>query len=203
MKLRLILLFKWLLLGSYLYSQMNVRRVSSSSLPSEISQMPDIGLCVRWTDTTGDNVVVSTMKLNRPSDDRNYFKECVPSVYRFLVKNDTTAPIWATPGSGLSCQIAGKGDKVKSSLLITDLDKNNVAEIWIIFKAICVNDDAPSPMKIVMHQLDRRYQQTGTRLWKNDEATSGGGYQFDDAFQRTAAMFKDYADRLWKQNVTD
>jgi len=187
---------------------MIIRRVAASSLPSDISRIPDIRLCFRWTDSTGDNVIVSTGKSLRPSEnpgylDFSYSKEFVPYVYRFLLKNDSADLVWRTPGSGLSCQVTGKGDNVKSSFIVTDLDKNSVAEIWIIFKAVCADAQGPSPMKIIMYQFNRRYLQNGTRLYKNGEKSTGGTYQFDDAFKQAPSVFKDYADQLWKKNVSD
>jgi hypothetical protein len=224
MKTKLVLLTTLLLYSLTTYSQADIRRVAASSLPDDISKIPNISISVRWTDSTGDNVLISTGKIHRPSDDvvlqraerglptknirdyfntRDYFKEDIPFVYHFMLKNDTASLLWKTSGTGLSCGIDTKGNSVKSSVIVTDLNNNHIAEIWIVFKAICAEDETPNPMKIVMHEQGRRYVQTGTRVWKDGNNITGGQYWFDEAFQRAPAIYKEYADRLWKKNASD
>lgn len=218
MRIKLILLIALLDCGSAIFCQENIRRVAAASLPREVSEIPDISMSVRWTDSTGDNVVVSTGKIHRPSDDvvfrraerglptrriSDYFKETIPFVYHFTVKNDTAYLLWKAGATGLSCEVETKGNNVKSLFIVTDLDNDHIAEVWIIFKAMCIEDETPNPMKVIMYEENRRYVQVGTRLLKDGDTTSGGTYSFDDAFQKAPVVFREYADRLWRKNAAD
>lgn len=218
MKIKLILPA---ILLSFCFSaqcQTDIRRVAASSLPEEIRELSNILLSVCWTDSTGDNVLISTGKTYRPSDDvvfrraerglptrsiSDYFKDNIPFVYHYMIRNDSALLLWRTSGTGLPCATASNGNNVKSSFIVTDLDNDHVAEIWIIFKAICIEDEVPNAMRIVLYEQDRRYVQTGTRILKDGDTTVGGQYRYDDAFQKAPAIFKDYADKLWRKKAID
>jgi hypothetical protein len=73
-------------------------------LPEDIKEISDISISLRWTDSIGDNVVITTGKTYRPSDDvvfgrtrrglsprtiSDYFKETMLFVYHFTIKNDS------------------------------------------------------------------------------------------------------------------
>lgn len=218
MKIKLIL--PVILLG-FCFSaqcQSDIRRVAASSLPEEIRDLSNIIMSVRWTDSTGDNVLISTGKTYRPSDDvvfrraerglptrriSDYFKENIPFVYHYKIRKDSAYLLWRTSGTGLSCATESKGNNVKSSFIVTDLNNDHIAEVWIIFKAICIEDEVPNAMRIVLYEQDRRYVQTGTRILKDVDTTVGGQYTFDDAFQKAPAIFKEYADTLWRKKAID
>src|SRR5215216_2748993 len=99
MKIKLIILTPLLVFCLVPYCQSDIRRIDASSLPEEISELSNILLSVRWTDSTGDHVLVSTGKTHRPSDDvvfrrselglpakriSDFFKENVPFVYHYI-----------------------------------------------------------------------------------------------------------------------
>lgn len=218
MRIKLTLFTALICYGLTVFCQENIRRVAAASLSKDIRDIPDISLSVRWTDSTGDNVLLSTGKIHRPSDDvvfrraerglptmsiSDYFKEAVPFVYHFAVRNDTAFLVWKASGTGLSCNVAAKGNTVKSSFVVTDLNQDHIAEVWVIFKAVCVDDEGPNPIKIVMYEQSRRFIQTGTRVLKDGDTVLGGTYSFDEAFQRARAIYREYADRLWRKNAAD
>ena len=69
MALRPSFLTVFLFLNAVCFCQHDLRRVNVSTLPEEISILKDVSNAIRWTDSTGDNVVVTTQKIYRPSDD--------------------------------------------------------------------------------------------------------------------------------------
>lgn len=218
MEIKFILITFLSFLGFTTYCQRNLRRVDVSSLPKDISEIRDISLCVRWTDSTGDNVVITTEKIYRPSDYvvfgrtqrglsgrsiSDYSKESIPFVYHFMIRNDTAILLWRTGGSGMSCEVDTRGNKVKTSLIVTDLNHDKIAETWIVFKAVCVDDETPSAMKIIMYEQDKRHVQTGTRITNNEDNNLGGKYWFDESFTKAPVIFKQYAEMLWRKNLID
>jgi hypothetical protein len=133
---------------------------------------------------------------------RDYTKVASPpTAYHFLLRNDS-ALLWHTiEGSGVGCANRAMGNRVKSSMVVTDLNKDKIAELWFILKASCVDDDTPNEMKIIMHTGNRRYAVSGTRVLKTDGATLGGQYYFDAALQKAPEDFRRYAVLLWKRNA--
>jgi hypothetical protein len=209
------------------YSQSDVRSVSIAALPAAIRELKDISMALQWTDTVGTNIVVSTQKSFAPSDDpaldyekgvvrreiglqksppphRDYIKVASPPiVYHFLVRNDS-ALLWRKiEGVGVGCDNRAKGNRVKSSMVVTDLNKDRIAELWFILKANCVDDETPNEMKIIMHTGNQRYAISGTRILKVDGGTLGGRYYFDAALQKAPEDFRRYAVLLWNRNAQD
>lgn len=218
MSVKVLCLFFLVCLNFTANCQNDLRRVSVTSLPEEIQLLQNVSLAVRWTDSLGDNVIVTTQKTQRPSDDvifrRNarglsdkgisdYFKESPTFAYHFFIQNDTANLSWKAAGSVKSCDVNTKGNKVKNSLVVTDLDKNKIAEVWLIYKAFCIDDEVPNGMKIIMYENGKRYMLNGTRILQLDGKTVGGEFSFDESFKTAPQIFIKYAKELWKKNLLE
>lgn len=222
-------MFLWLVFQSLVVpaaGQSDLRKVEVTTLPEAIRQLEDITLALRWTDSLGDNVVVTTQNTFKPKDDPDYLSDNLdrrvngirsgqaagrdfykltspPFVYHFLLRNDS-ALLWRkVDGTGVGCVIKAKGNRVKSAMVVTDLDKNRMAEVWFIIKALCNEDTAPNEMKMIMLTGNQRYTVTGNRILREEGGTTGGPYYFDAALQRAPEEFKRYAVLLWKRNAQD
>jgi hypothetical protein len=86
---------------------------------------------------------------------------------------------------------------------VTDLNKDRIAEVWIIYKGICVDDEIHANMRITLCQANKRYTMSGTRSIKIEGEPLKGSYQFDPAFKNAPAVFVTYAEKLWKRNELD
>lgn len=206
--------------------QSDVRKVEVAALPEAIRQLDDITLALRWTDSLGDNVVVTTQNTFKPKDDPDYLSDNLdrrvngirsspaggrdfykltspPFVHHFLLRNDS-ALLWRkVDGTGVGCAIKAKGNRVKSAMVVTDVDKDRIAEVWFIIKAYCNEDGATNEMKIIMHSANQRYTMSGTRPVTEAASTASSQYYFDAALQRAPDEFKRYAVLLWKRNAQD
>lgn len=226
-----ILLQGTLLLAS---GQSDVRSVNVASLPQAIRELKDINLALRWTDTVGINVVVTTQVSFGPSDDpaldyergtvgrelglrdgrweaglrksqpprRDYIKVASPPVaYHFLVRNDS-ALLWRKiEGTGVGCENKARGNRVKSSMVVTDVNRDRIAELWFILKANCVDDETPNEMRIIMTTGNQRYAMSGTRVLRGEGRTLGGQYYMDAALQKAPEAFRRYAALLWEKSA--
>jgi hypothetical protein len=201
------------------FSQHDLRRVSISTLPEQIRLVKDVSVAIRWTDSIGDHVVLTTQKIKRPSDDvffwreerglpektiSDFFEESpLPATYSFTIKNDSAELNWTVVGTIKACTQGSEGDKLKGSFVVTDLNKDRIAEVWIIYKGICVDDEIHANMRITLCQANKRYTMSGTRSIKIEGETLKGSYQFDPAFKNAPAVFVTYAEKLWKRNELD
>ncbi|HYO22053.1 MAG TPA: hypothetical protein VER36_06580 [Flavisolibacter sp.] len=216
---KFVLLGYCLFLSSIGFSQHDLRRVSISTLPEQIKLIKDISVAIRWTDSIGDHVVLTTQKIKRPSDDvffrrgerglpekstSDLFEEPqLPATYSFTIKNDSAELNWKVVGTIKACAQGTEGDKLKGSFIVTDLNEDKIAEVWIIYKGICVDDETQANMRITLCQTNKRYTMSGTRSIKIEGETFKGFYQFDQAFKNAPTVFVAYAEKLWKRNELD
>lgn len=201
------------------FSQSNLKRVSVASLPEEIQNVPDISVALRWTDTLGDNVLVITKKIikeddedrviyhgskgtiNYPKESRNKgvgnaSKQTIPSkAYHFLIIKDSVIRNWAVIPNSKICK-GEDGNHTKNWSIVTDLDKNKVAEVWIISKSECINDPNEGTIEIVMYQHIYRYIMKGPIL--NNASLEDN---LDNNFRNGPEVLRKYALKLWQQFI--
>jgi hypothetical protein len=97
-----------------------------------------------------------------------------------------------------------------SSLTITDLDKDEIAEITILYKLTCRSDVNPSNMKLIMLEDGQKYALRGIMINEYvkhlppDERTKGiqdygwGTYTIDKAFDNAPNIFLDFSKKRWE-----
>lgn len=217
-QLRIFLVLAICFLFVNCYSQFDLKRVPVSSLPEDIQRIDNISVAVRWTDSLGDNVVVVTKKIikaddddrivyhgrkgviNFPKDSRNKetrnvaSKQILPPItYHFNIVKDSAILNWKIVSISKIC-LGEDENHTKNSFIITDLDKDNQSEIWVISKAECINDPQLGNMRIVMYEGNSRYTMNG---YLSD--TSSLEKNFDNNFLNGCDAFKKYVLQLWRQ----
>lgn len=84
---------------------------------------------------------------------------------------------------------------------MTDLDKNGVAEVWVMYKNSCHGDVSPVPTKIIMYEANKKCALRGeSRVKVSAIDYIGGSYTLDESFKNRPLIFKNYAEKLWTQN---
>ena len=86
------------------------------------------------------------------------------------------------------------GNQVKHWCVITDLDKNDIAEVWLISKGQCIDDANGGKMRIVMCEDDYRYTMSGPILTQSSLT-----HNLDVTFRNGPEPFRKYALQLWEQ----
>jgi hypothetical protein len=219
-----------LTLASFIsFAQNDLRRVSIESLPKDIQDIENISMAVRWTDSLGDNVLVTTKNTGRAKEgvtlvdkddiriggtfDRRTNK-FVPGnqytppystsnsmvlptfTYHFIIAKDSSAAlIWKTMGVTKVCD-GEDGSHSKQWFVITDIDKDSKAEIWLISKAICMEDETATIMKIIMYENEV--------LYPVSDAIQGQSINtdyFNQNFGKYSEQYKNYAVQLWNKFV--
>lgn len=192
---------------------LNVSKIDSTQFPAGIRYEGFIKNAVRWTDKSGDNIVVTTEtgiytspKFEHESE---YGSDAELFAYHYIVSNNEAKQTWKVYDFISDCPVDIAAFFVKNSFEITDLNKNGIAEIWIMYKTVCHGDVSPSDMKIIMYEGKKKFAMRG----ENKVATGidddgktlyyGGKYKFDQNFKNAPQVFKDFAKNLWNNNLID
>ena len=192
-------------LTAYGQGQIKTTNLSLTKLPNGIKFSGKIKTAVRWTDKSGDNIVITTetgektSKKEEPTDD---VREASLYAYHYIVGKDRTFLTWKIYDFVKDCSFDIEASFIKNSFQVTDLNNDGFAEVWIMYKTVCTSDVSPCDMKIIMYQGQQKYAMRGQNKVKvSDKEFYGGDYKFDNAFLDGPTMFRDFAKKMWNKNI--
>jgi hypothetical protein len=184
-------------------AQFKLTRLDKNSIPNSIHYTGVMEQAIRWTDNTGDNIVILTLteiKQSNNAPDDGYSGGAL-FAYHFLPSGDSANQTWKVYDYVKECPVDMFLYFVDKAFSVTDLNNDGKAEVWIMYKVSCQGDVSPVPMKIIMYQDNKKFTVRGTTRVKGSEKEYlGGTYSFDEAFRNAPAEFRQYAAKLWKQH---
>src|SRR5215213_187834 len=197
--MKIIGLLLSLILTQTCLAQLKLARLGKNSVPKNIQYNGNIIQAVRWTDSRGDNIVILT-ETGKTQSKNNEGSDAALYAYHFLVSGDSIRQTWRVYDYVKECPVDMFLYFVDKAFVVTDLNKNGQAEIWIMYKVSCQGDVSPVPMKIIMYQDNKKFAVRGTtRVQVSANEYMGGDFTFDEAFKKAPAEFREYAQKLWKQ----
>jgi len=190
-----------------------VNKIDSTQFPASIKYEGFIKNAVRWKDKSGDNIVITTETgIYRNEKLKHEFEDGSDAelyAYHFTLSNNVATQTWRVKDFIADCPVDITASFVKNTFKITDLNKNGIAEVWLMYKTICHGDVSPSNMKIIMYEGNNKYAMRGENKVQvgsdvNDKASFiGGEYKLDANFKNGSKIFKQYAQNLWKENLME
>lgn len=190
-----------------------VTKIDSTQFPRSIKYEGFIKNAVRWKDNSGDNIVITTetgiYKNEKQGHEFEDSSDAELYAYHFIISNNEAKQIWRVKDFIADCPVDIIAAFVKNTFKITDLDKNGIAEIWLMYKTVCHGDVSPCDMKIIMYEGNQKYairgrnkvefgtDDNGKRLFE------GGEFKFDDNFKKAPKVFRQFAEDLWNKNIIE
>ncbi|HWJ30500.1 MAG TPA: hypothetical protein VNS32_28465 [Flavisolibacter sp.] len=191
----------------YCFAQPKISKLDKNSIPKNIHYAGHIVNAVRWADTTGDHIIITTETgetQSKGQDLDDSYKDAALYAYHYIVQTDSLKLIWKVYDFVKECPLDLKANYIKNTFAVTDLNKDGKAEIWKMYKTACRGDVSPSDMKIIMYEDNKKYAVRGTNKVKvSEKEYMGGQYTFDEAFKKAPEVFRQYAIQLWKKNIVD
>lgn len=191
---------------------LTVQKIDSTQFPASIKYEGFVKNAVRWKDKAGDNIVITTetgyytsKKFKHESDgsDAELF------AYHFIVSGNEVKQTWKVYDYISDCPVDIVASFVKNTFQITDLDKNGIAETWLMYKKTCHGDVSPCDMKIIMYEGNQKYAMRGeSRVQVGVDGNgkkqfAGGEYKLDENFKKGPKVFSETAKKLWNDNVIE
>jgi hypothetical protein len=188
--------------------------VDSGSLPGSISYQGFFKKALRWTDATGENLLLLTETGIRNTKvslgETDYGSDAELYAYHYLLSaGGGTEETWKVYDFIEDCPVDIVAAFVPKECQITDLNSNGTAEIWLLYKTACHGDVSPLDMKIIMYEGGQKYALRGenkVQVGVLDDGTAqyaGGDYTFDAAFEKGPALFRQQALEIWNRNLID
>lgn len=186
-------------------NQLKIKVMKAEELPKEISFKGKFKNAVYWEDKNGKNIALITETGEYPSINEKYedYRDAELYGYHFLMQDNSIRQIWKINDYIKDCPVDIEANFIKD-IIITDINMNGIAEIWLIYKIACHGDVSPPVMKIIMYEGKQKFAMRGTRKVKISESEyEGGEYEFDLSFKKGPTQFKQFAQNLWKENLLE
>jgi hypothetical protein len=184
--------------------KMALTKLDPTNLPAKIEYKGAIKNAVRWTDKLGDNIVITTETGEYQSKSRkeNVFRDAELFAYHFIIKDDIILQTWKVYDFIKECPVEIELNFINKTFNVTDLNNDGIGEIWLMYQTVCHGDVSPSYMKVIMYQDQQKYEMSGQRkIIMADKKVYGGDYKFDKAFNDGPKIFREFAMRLWNENL--
>lgn len=188
---------------SHAQNELKPVKLLAAKLPAGIKYSGKIKEAVRYTDSLGDNIVVTTETGETPSKSApNEARDAALFAYRYEMNGESVKLAWRVYDFIENCPLDIEANFVENTFKVTDLNKNGVAEVWLMYTTVCHGDVSPSTMKVIMYEGTQKFAMRGRNKVRITETSyDGGEYTFDLVFSNGPKEFRDYALNLWNSNL--
>lgn len=169
-------------------------------LNKKIKQEGNIIKALEWNEKTEKHFLVLYESLK----DSNDVRTAKLFAYHVIEKGNDLEQQWKVYDFEKECPLDILASFSKESVQLTDLNKNGIPEIWMVYKTHCKGDVSPSTMKLIMYEGKQKYAMRGTsKVRVSEKEFVGGEYKFDKAFETSTSAIKKFAQQLWKKIVVE
>lgn len=195
---RFIILF--LIVSASAIAQPKTSNADTLLLKKKIKQEGNIVKAIEWKESSEKHFLVLYESLK----DSNDMRTAKLFAYHFIEKGNNLEQQWKVYDFEKECPLDILASFSKESVQLTDLNKNGIPEIWMIYKTYCKGDVSPSTMKLIMYEGKQKYAMRGTsKVRVTEKEFVGGEYKFDKAFEASTSAIKKFAQQLWKKFVVE
>lgn len=197
---KLLLLF---LVYNSCFSQIKTTTLKTEDIPKSISYKGNIIKALRYTDSLGDNLLITTetnITDDKPIEGKPNTDSAELFAYHYTLKNGSWTLTWKVYDFVKECPVDVIAQYIKDAITITDLNNDKTAEIWLTYLLACHGDVSPCDMKVIMYENGKKYVMRGeNRVQAGENFYMGGEYKFDKVFNEGSKQFRDYAVKLWNK----
>ncbi|UPZ13521.1 M949_RS01915 family surface polysaccharide biosynthesis protein [Flavobacterium humidisoli] len=191
---------------------LTVEKIDSTQFPKSIKYEGYVKNAVRWTDKLGDNIVITTetgYHINKKFVHETDGSDAELFAYHYIISGNQAKQTWRVYDFIADCPVDIVASFVKNTFQVTDLNNNGIAEIWLMYKTTCHGDVSPCDMKIIMYEGSTKYAMRGESKVavgiddNGEKQFIGGEYKMDENFKKGPKVFKEFAQKLWKNNLIE
>ena len=191
--------------SSQVMGQLKTELLPTTALPKNISYQGKPVQIIRYEDKTGTYLALITQTGVQPQkgEDDNHQAHLYGYLYQ-LNGAATPTQIWTLHDQVTDCLLDIVAGFVPGSMVVTDLDKNGKAEVWVVYRLACRGDVSPGELKIIMHEGMTKYAMRGIgRIKIGNTIQHDGGVITSNDFKKGAVTFSQYAGNLWNKYLTE
>ncbi len=136
-------------------------KAAASDLPSAVKVKGTIQEVWKWNDILGENFLITTYII--PSDEKGEYvygekgRTDELYAYHYAGKGNNYKEVWSLKEEERECPFDITLGFIPGSVMITDLDKDNIAEIKVQYSKACRSDVSPAMMKLLIEENGASY----------------------------------------------
>jgi hypothetical protein len=97
------------------------------------------------------------------------------------------------------CEVDVVCEFYKNHLSVTDLNKNGIAEVVMVYALSCRGDVSPNEKKLILYEGKQKYALRGTELMILQKDTIGGSITADAKFAELSSEIQQFAKNHWQK----
>lgn len=210
-KIILLPLLITLMIANSCFGQDSLRiyHLLPARFPAAAHQHSKTVSAIRWTDNSGEHVVTLEETGNYQNPDLKHESDGMDAelfALHVCKSGLKTQQVWSLKDYVYDCPVDLEATFMKNMPMITDLDHDQVPEIWIMYQTVCHGDVSPLTVKIIMYEGVDKYAIRGeSKVFGGTDEHGrthylGGSYKYDPAFA-AQPLFLSFGDSLWKNYV--
>ncbi len=157
------------------------------------------------SDSLGTGAVVYTREEVWPGeDDEERWETIRLRACRFNGEPGSAEKVWQISDGAERCLPPGaSSDFMEDCPVVTDLDGDGLKEFWTVYSYGCAPGPdefaRPDRLKIIMYEGRTKHAMRGGVREAEPGLYRGGSFEMDEAFEQGPAVFRDYAEKLWRR----
>ena len=195
---KIVLFFNFILSFNGFSQQIATKTIQPSVLRKIVSDDAIVDKALQFEDKNGKNYLVATTLQNRSDE---WASKAILVQHYIEKSNKKLVLIRQITDNEDHCELDNDLQFMTESLRITDLDKNNYAEITFLYKVGCRSDVSPIGLKLMVIENGNKAGVRGK--------TQPRGFGFpkekvaDAAFKKLPKAIQDQAHKLWDKFVPE
>ncbi len=151
-----------------------------------------------WTDSIGENVLVlSQLKDSILEEEGPPSRETRLMAKHFVSEGGNYRLLYEINEVESDCSFENRAAFSTSLLAVTDLDKNGIAEIIVVYRLGCSSELSPDPLRLVLTENGNQHKITGSTIADYAEWKDGGETHLDPSFEKLNEAQRSEAMRIW------
>lgn len=185
-------------------TSIKLTRIDKAKLPAVITGEKHGGIikdAVQWTDVQGVHLLISS-ETGVYQNEGEGGSSAELFAWHYIVNKDAAELTWKVTDFIKDCPVDIETHFLPGTFTVTDLNKDGITEIWLMYVTVCHGDVSPMDMKIIMYEGSQKFAMRGqNKIRFSPNEFMGGEYKFDEAFSKGPATFRAFAKKMWNKHI--
>lgn len=193
-------------------NQIKSKTISKADLPTKLQYKGKFKQALTWKDALGENFVVLT---ETGEHNKKIYEDGLESfdadvyAYHYIKTQTGIHENWQFNERISDCAMHMDAKFLTGTFQITDLNADNIAEIWFMTLTGCRGDVTPTDLSLNMYENKTKYSIKGStrvEVYTDEDGNAvydGGKGVMNSNLNKASEAFKGFAKKMWQANNSE